>query len=66
MIWFCAVKKEFQNSIIGKKLYLEFEKIFALEGVTGILAYGYKTSAGMLKRLNFFTDEKCIRNSSKY
>ena len=27
MIWFCAVKPEFQNSIIGIKLYHEFEKV---------------------------------------
>jgi ribosomal protein S18 acetylase RimI-like enzyme len=65
MIWFCAVKKEFQNSIIGIKLYLEFEKICRVEGVTGILAYGYKTSAGMLKRLNFFTDGKMYQEFFK-
>jgi len=65
MIWFCVVKKEFQNSIIGIKLYLEFEKICRVEGVTGILAYGYKTSAGMLKRLNFFTDGKMYQEFFK-
>ncbi|HOL29776.1 MAG: GNAT family N-acetyltransferase [Paludibacteraceae bacterium] len=65
MIWFCAVKKEFQNSIIGIRLYMEFEKICRENGVTGILAYGYKTSAGMLKRLNFSTDGKMYQEFFK-
>ncbi|MDP4239992.1 MAG: GNAT family N-acetyltransferase, partial [Bacteroidota bacterium] len=38
MIWFCAVKKEFQRHIIGIKLYNEFEKVCRETGVTAILA----------------------------
>jgi N-acetylglutamate synthase-like GNAT family acetyltransferase len=55
MLWFCAVKKEFQNNIIGIKLYLEFEKVCRETGVTAILACGFKTSASMLHRLNFYS-----------
>jgi len=65
MIWFCAVKKEFQNSIIGIKLYHEFEKVCKETRVTAILAYGYKTSAGMLDRLNFYSNEQTYREFYK-
>lgn len=65
MIWFCAVKPEFQNSIIGSKLYYEFEKVCRETGVTAILAYGYKTSAGMLDRLDFFSNEMTYREFYK-
>lgn len=57
MIWFCAVKQEYQNSIIGIKLYYEFERVCKETGVTAILAYGFKTSAGMLDRLKFYSNE---------
>ncbi|MFT3754246.1 MAG: GNAT family N-acetyltransferase [Paludibacter sp.] len=65
MIWFCAVKPEFQNKIIGIKLYYEFEKACRETGVTGILAYGYKTSAGMLDRLNYYSNEMTYREFYK-
>jgi len=65
MIWFCAVKKEFQHSIIGIKLYNEFEKVCRETGVTAILAYGYKTSAGMLDRLNFYSNDHTYREFYK-
>jgi ribosomal protein S18 acetylase RimI-like enzyme len=57
MIWFCSVKKEFQQRIIGSKLYLEFEKVCCETGINAILAYGYKTSADMLDRLNFYSSD---------
>ncbi len=55
LLWFCAVKKEYQNKIIGPNLYFEFENRCKETGIGGILAYGYKTSAEMLekKRLLF-------------
>jgi len=65
MIWFCAVKPEFQNSIIGIKLYHEFEKVCRETGVTAILAYGYKTSAGMLDRLHFYSNDMTYREFYK-
>jgi ribosomal protein S18 acetylase RimI-like enzyme len=65
MIWFCAVKMEYQNSIIGIKLYYEFEKVCKETGVTAILAYGYKTSAGMLDRLKFYSNEQTYREFYK-
>ena len=65
MIWFCAVKTEYQNSTIGIKLYREFEKHCRETGVTAILAYGYKTSAGMLDRLNFYSNDTTYREFYK-
>jgi ribosomal protein S18 acetylase RimI-like enzyme len=65
MIWFCAVKAEYQNSIIGIKLYNEFEEVCRGTGVTAILAYGYKTSAGMLERLNFLSNNTTYREFYK-
>ena len=65
MIWFCAVKPEFQNSIIGIKLYNEFERVCRETGVTAILAYGYKTSAGMLDRLHFYSNDTTYREFYK-
>jgi len=65
MIWFCAVKPEFQNNIIGIKLYYEFEKVCKETCVTAILAYGYKTSAGMLHRLNYYSNENTYREFYK-
>jgi ribosomal protein S18 acetylase RimI-like enzyme len=65
MIWFCAVRKEFQNNIVGIKLYYEFEKICKETGVNAILAYGYKTSAGMLDRLNYLSNENTYREFYK-
>ncbi|MDD4994137.1 MAG: GNAT family N-acetyltransferase [Paludibacter sp.] len=65
MIWFCAVKTNYQHSIIGIKLYYEFEKVCKETGVTAILAYGYKTSAGMLDRLNFYSNEMTYREFYK-
>ena len=65
MIWFCAVKKEFQNKTIGVKLYYEFENVCRETGVTAILAYGYKTSAGMLDRLHFYSNDMTYREFYK-
>jgi len=65
MIWFCAVKKEFQNNVIGIKLYNEFENVCRETGITAILAYGYKTSAGMLDRLNFYSNDMMYREFYK-
>jgi N-acetylglutamate synthase-like GNAT family acetyltransferase len=65
MIWFCAVRKEFQHKIIGIKLYIEFEKVCRETGVNAILAYGYKTSAGMLDRLKFYSNEQTYREFYK-
>jgi ribosomal protein S18 acetylase RimI-like enzyme len=65
MIWFCAVKKEFQNKTIGIKLYYEFEKACREIGINAILAYGYKTSADMLDRLNFYSNNTTYREFYK-
>ena len=65
MIWFCAARKEFQNNIVGIKLYFAFERICKETGVNAILAYGYKTSAGMLDRLNYFSNENTYREFYK-
>ena len=65
MIWFCAVKKDFQHSIIGTRLYFEFEKVCQGTGVNAILAYGYKTSAGMLDRLQFYSNDTTYREFYK-
>ena len=65
MIWFCAVKTEYQNNIIGIRLYNEFEKVCRETGVTAILAYGYKTSSGMLDRLNFYSNDTTYREFYK-
>jgi len=65
MIWFCAVRKEFQNNIVGIKLYYEFERICKETGVNAILSYGYKTSAGMLDRLNYLSNENTYREFYK-
>jgi ribosomal protein S18 acetylase RimI-like enzyme len=65
MIWFCAVKPEYQNRVIGIKLYNEFENVCRETGVTAILAYGYKTSAGMLDRLNYYSNEMTYREFYK-
>ena len=65
LIWFCAVKKEYQHKIIGTKLYYEFEKVCRESGINAILAYGYKTSADMLDRLNFFSNDTTYREFYK-
>ncbi len=65
MIWFCAVRKELQNRIIGIKLYFEFEKLCRQTGITAFLAYGYKTSAEMLERLDFFSNDLTYREFYK-
>ena len=65
MIWFCAVKKEFQQRIIGSRLYFEFEKACRETGINAILAYGYKTSADMLERLNFYSNDTTYREFYK-
>jgi len=65
MIWFCAVRKEFQNKTIGIKLYNEFENICRETGVTAILAYGYKSSASMLERLKFYSNDTTYREFYK-
>jgi ribosomal protein S18 acetylase RimI-like enzyme len=65
MIWFCAVKPEYQHKIIGIKLYYEFEKVCRETGVSAILAYGYKTSAGMLDRLKYYSGEQTYREFYK-
>ena len=65
MIWFCAVRKEFQNNIVGIKLYFEFERMCKETGVNAILAYGYKTSAGMLDRLNYYSNDNTYREFYK-
>ncbi|MFA6923999.1 MAG: GNAT family N-acetyltransferase [Bacteroidales bacterium] len=65
LLWFCAVKKEYQNKTIGIKLYLEFEKKCKERGINAILAYGYKTSAKMLEKLNFYSNEKMYKEFYK-
>ena len=65
MIWFCAVKKEFQHKIIGIRLYHAFEKVCMETGVNAILAYGYKTSAGMLEKLKFYSNDTTYREFYK-
>ena len=65
MIWFCAVKKEFQHKTIGIRLYYEFEKVCRETGVNAILAYGYKTSADMLDRLKFYSNDTTYREFYK-
>lgn len=65
MLWFCAVKLEYQQRNIGIRLYQEFEKTCKAEGANAILAYGFKTSAGMLERLNFYSGEHTYREFYK-
>jgi len=65
MLWFCAVKAEFQNSVIGIRLYREFEDYCRASGINAILAYGYKTSASMLERLDFFSNDTTYREFYK-
>ena len=65
MLWFCAVKKEFKHKTIGIKLYFEFEKVCKETGVNAILAYGFKTSAGILDRLNFYSNDTTYREFYK-
>ena len=65
MLWFCAVKKEFQNKTIGIRLYQAFEKQCTKNGANAILAYGYKTSANMLDRLHFYSDDKMYKEFYK-
>jgi len=57
LLWFCAVKKEYQNKVIGIKLYMEFEMQCKEAGINAILAYGYKTSAGLLEKLSFYSND---------
>jgi N-acetylglutamate synthase-like GNAT family acetyltransferase len=65
LLWFCAIKKEYQHGIIGPKLYFEFEKQCKKVGVTAILVYGFKTSAGMLDRMDFYSNEHTYREFYK-
>ena len=65
LIWFCAVKKEFQHGIIGPKLYFEFVNQCKKTGINAILAYGFKTSAGMLDRMDFYSNDNTYREFYK-
>ena len=65
LLWFCVVKKEYQNKTIGIKLYLEFERKCKEMGISAILAYGYKTSADMLERLKFYSNDYTYREFYK-
>lgn len=65
LLWFCAVKKEFQHSIIGPRLYFEFENHCKNTGVNAILAYGFKTSDKMLERMDFYSNENTYREFYK-
>jgi ribosomal protein S18 acetylase RimI-like enzyme len=65
MIWFCAVKQTYQHRNIGIRLYQEFEEVCRETGVKAILAYGFKTSAGMLDRMNFYSGEHTYREFYK-
>jgi ribosomal protein S18 acetylase RimI-like enzyme len=65
LLWFCAVKKEFQNGIIGPRLYFEFEKHSKEKGCNSILAYGFKTSAKMLERMDFYSNENLYKEFYK-
>lgn len=65
MIWFCAVKPEYQQAGIGIRLYATLEKACREAGVNGLLAYGFKTSAGMLDRLHFYSGEHTYREFYK-
>ena len=65
LLWFCAVKEEYQNKTVGIKLYFEFEKQCKKAGINAILAYGYKTSAKMLERLNYYSNGKFYKEFYK-
>ena len=65
LLWFCAVKEGYQNKNIGVKLYFEFEKRCKKAGINAILAYGYKTSANMLERLNYYSNGKSYKEFYK-
>jgi N-acetylglutamate synthase-like GNAT family acetyltransferase len=65
LLWFCAVKPEYQHRTIGIKLYMAFELKCKKKGAHAILSYGYKTSANMLERLNFHTDHKTYKEFYK-
>lgn len=65
MLWFCAVGKDYQNGIIGPKLYLEFENHIKNLGMDGVLVYGYKTSEGMLRKAGYHTNERMYKEFYK-
>ena len=58
MLWFLTVKKEFQNNIIGPKLYLQFEQECKNIGITWIYTLAYKTTENMLPIAGFQTNGK--------
>ena len=65
MLWFCAVLPQYQQKNIGIRLYQEFEKACKARGYNAILAYGFKTSASMLNRLQFHSGEHTYKEFYK-
>jgi predicted N-acetyltransferase YhbS len=65
LLWFCAVKPEYQNGIIGPRLYFEFESYCKKKGANAILVYGFKTSADMLDRMDFYSNDNTYREFYK-
>lgn len=65
MLWFCAVLPQYQQKNIGIRLYQEFEKACKVRGYNAILAYGFKTSASMLDRLQFYSGEHTYKEFYK-
>lgn len=57
MLWFCAVKPTWQHKHIGIRLYKAFEELCKSRNIKGILTYGFKTSADMLDRLKFYSND---------
>jgi ribosomal protein S18 acetylase RimI-like enzyme len=65
LLWFCAVKPEYQHRNIGIRLYHEFEKRCKKKEISAILSYGYKTSEKILEKLQFYTDNKTYKEFYK-
>lgn len=65
MLWFCAVLPAYQQKNIGIRLYQEFEKACKSRGYNAILTYGFKTSASMLDRLQFYSGEHTYKEFYK-
>jgi len=58
-------KKRISEQYSRNKAIYEFERICKETGVNAILAYGYKTSAGMLDRLNYYSNDNTYREFHK-
>ena len=65
MLWFCSIRKESRGGFVGYQLYKEFEAKCKLRGIKWILAYGFKSSEGALRRLDYRTNEQMYKEFFK-